>query len=416
MKKKNNNLVIGCDYDGVLSDMIGYYSKVGKKFFKKDIVNKDAYSLRLLFDVSKKDEMRFGFKYFFDYSKNADLMNGVDKVLISNKKKGDTLHAITARKFVTSDDYVGNKSKALVRDYAMSHGIEFDSFEFCSEEFSPRDKYLACSKLHVDVMYEDMSENAMYLAQRGICVALIDAPYNKGIKHKNIRRCKNFDEVSKYTEEIRSQKNSSNTKKVEVENLDKRIKLFKRLYKPLLFLTMTPIFTRVHGRENVPYQDGFIIASNHLASSDQYKIGYAVGKRYITGYASTTIENTLRGRIFKKCGSAIFIDRTSSKSREMGKDEFDKRVVNNYTTLVFPEGSRKNHYKETRDLEMLPFKMGAVSSSSKSGAPILPIAMVKKGLITNVYVGELMYIDKSKRLEDENKRLENIVLDMIRRS
>jgi len=69
--------------------------------------------------------------------------------------------------------------------------LNFSSIQYCSEKFSLRDKLLACKKLHVDVMIEDKTDVAMYLAENDVKVIMIDTPNNKGVRHNNIIKVHN---------------------------------------------------------------------------------------------------------------------------------------------------------------------------------------------------------------------------------
>ena len=62
---------------------------------------------------------------------------------------------------------------------------------------------------------------------------------------------------------------------------------------------------KVFNRNKIPYQDGFIIASNHCDSTDQYKLGIAIGNRPFVGFAAKEIKNTFRGKLFDFTGVTI---------------------------------------------------------------------------------------------------------------
>ena len=173
---------------------------------------------------------------------------------------------------------------------------------------------------------------------------------------------------------------------------------------------------KVKGKNNIPYQDGFIIASNHLNSYDQYLISYGIGNRHFSGFAASTIENTFRGKLFKYIEGSVFIDRDSFESKKNGEEQLSARIAQNNIALIFPEGTRKNKTEEGKLKEQLPFKLGVVSMAQKTGAPILPTSIYYGEKNNYVRFGELFYVAKTDDLTQKNKELEKIILTMTRES
>lgn len=437
------NIVIGCDYDGTLNDLFLFYKNYGEKLYKKDIVDPSKYGLRGMFDISKKEENKFGVLYFLKYCKSLEIRPGAREVLERQRNGGAKIHAITARKFATNKGFLGNYMRKLVIRYASANSLIFDSFEFSSEKFAKRDKYAACKKLNVDIMIDDLPEVAYFLADKGIQVALIDTPYNQTVKHKNITRCFNFEDVNKIIDKVKEnlRPENENFEVIDSESLNrfkkselkeyyedykdnlklevvnkKKLELGKKRYNilfPLISIfTLRFLLVKVKNKENIPFQDGLIIISNHLDSFDQFSIAYALEKKYITGYAASTIKNTIRGRLANYSNSAIFVDRKNSTSRKIAKKEFDKRVISGYNALVFPEGTRKNKYKKYEGKELLEFKLGAFSSAKITGAPILPIVIYKKSkksLKSTLIIGEIFYVEKEDDLKTTAKTCEKFI-------
>ena len=50
-------------------------------------------------------------------------------------------------------------------------------------------------KYGVEVMVDDRPEIVLYLAERGIPVLMVDAPYNKSVQHENVTRVHGWLEV-----------------------------------------------------------------------------------------------------------------------------------------------------------------------------------------------------------------------------
>lgn len=446
MKKK---LVIGCDFDGTLTDLFSFYKVYGQKAFNKEIVDKTKYGLEGMFDVTKKDVKKFGIQYFIKYCKDKNIREGASKILMDEKKQGSSIHAITARKFAVGNNIFNKYMRKLVKEYARFNGIEFDTYEFADETYTLRDKYAACNKLGVDIMIDDLPEVAMYLANKGIAVALIDTPYNKKVKHKNITRCHSFNDVEKVIEKVKKNlpnidenfkplssselsklknkelsnyylqyKENLKTEEINKQIFEKGKKRYNVLSSIINMLYLNRFFVKVKNKENVLYQDGVIVVSNHLDSKDQFLVAYALKGKYLTGYASSTIEHTLRAKLAKYTNSAIFVDRLDNDSKKKAKREFDKRLVSGYNSLVFPEGTRKNKYKETENKELLEFKLGAFSSAKITGAPVLPIAIYKKNNTSKkstIIIGEVFYVEKDEDLKLSAKKCEKIIKQMLRK-
>lgn len=439
-------LVIGVDADGVLTDLSAFNIREGKKYFKKEPINPNAYYTRDIFGVSKKQEDFYGLRGALNkYCKEEPPRNGAVDTINAFANKGVKFHEITARKFTTYNGILGKYYRKLFENWLNKYNFKFESIEYCSEKYSLRDKLMGCSKLKVDLMIEDKPDIAMFLANNGIKVLLFDAPYNKEISHNNIIRVKDWYEISDiinnelikdHKTEFRKlslsdkEKLNTNEKKeyyreyhrylksinINMDKINRGIKNFKLIYN-ISYLPVRAIFhPKVENKHNVPYQDGFIIASNHLSSNDQYIISYALGKKYYAGFAASTIENTFRGNLFKLTSGAVFIDRNDSVSKQKGEEELTLRLINGNNVLIFPEGTRKNKDKEGLQKEQLPFKMGTLSIAQKTGSPILPTSIYYGKNGNYVKFGDLFYVSELDDLIIKKEQLENKILEMTRKS
>ena len=439
---KKSEFVVGVDADGVLTDMYQFYLDEGQRFFKKPPVNPDAYGFVEMYNVTKTQKMIFGLSVLERYCKKAALRKNADVVINKLKDEGCEMHEITARMFTTFKGPFGGYYRHLFRKYLDTHKLMFDSIQFCSETDSPRDKYMACLKLDVDVMVEDKPEVALFLAEKGIKILLFDAPYNKDLKHENITRVYSWDECYDHINKMKKEKKPikdfeykssevvskmSNDEKIEyfssykyhIKNLvinTEAIKRDKRHFKLVYNLTRVPfkiIFrAKTYGKEYIPYQDGFIIASNHLNSYDQFYISNVLGNRQFYGFAAESVKGTIRGKLFELTGSAVFIDRNDSISKRNGEIELANKVVNDNIALIFPEGTRKNVYADKKDKLQLPFKFGTVAMAQKTGAAILPVSLHHGNHGSYIRFGDLFFVEKTDDLNTANKKLEEIISNM----
>ena len=435
------SLVIGVDADGVLTDMSKFNIREGIKVFKNRKINPDGYGPADIFGLTKREETMFGLKVFPKYITKEPPREGASEIIQRLNNAGDELHEITARKFAVLRNPLGAYVRYCFAKWLKKYKMSFKSIEYCSEDCTPRDKWIACSKLSVDVMIEDKPDVALYLAEQGVKVLLFSAPYNKEVQHENITRVYDWydvyneilaikekyveiEPVGKVSRDEREQMSDEEkvayykAHKKYIKNLDvdfEKMKRSAKKYKLAYSLVKLPASiiyrTKCEGLENVPYQDGIIMASNHLNSADQFYIGTAIGNRQFYGLAASTIKNTMRGKYFAFTEGAIFVDRNDPVSRQKSEEELTKIVVNGKTILIFPEGTRKNKTPEGREQIQLPFKLGTVSIAQKTGSPILPISLYY-GNKKYLKFGELLFVKPTDDLINANLELENRIKNM----
>lgn len=432
MKK---TLVIGVDADGVLVDMSGFYLREGRKFYKKPPVDENAYHSAEMFGVSKKQEFLFGLRVFTKYCRSEPPYPDCARVIQQLNAEGHELHEITARKMTTQRNVLGAYYRSLFEKWLKKNGMSFSSIEYCSETYACRDKLLACRKLKADFMIEDKPDVALYLAENGVNVLLYDAPYNRTISHANMQRVHDWPEIYKVismaelhaqaspnTPQERSLDDGSQTKGYGYRNrlpeqlIKENTRKFRLLYR-LTFLPFAILYhAKIYGKENIPFQDGLILASNHLDSRDQYYISQALGNRVFCGFAASTIQNTFRGRLAAMTGGAIFIDRNDRQSKKTGEMHMIQYLVSGISALIFPEGTRKNKDAAGRAEKQLPFKLGAVSIAQKTGTGILPISIFHSNLGTILRFGEIQYVRDGDDLLAANAKLEQTILQLTEMS
>ena len=170
-------------------------------------------------------------------------------------------------------------------------------------------------------------------------------------------------------------------------------------------------------RDKIPTDTPVLYVGNHRSYFDIIVLyRYAIGK---TGFIAK--------KEFKKvpvlshwisCLHGLFLDRSDIKAGLKVILEAIDHVKNDNTSyVIFPEGTR-NH-----EPEMLPFKEGSMKIATKSGCPIVPVAMTHMDDVlekhmpwirkTNVAIkfGDPIYTDKLSK--DELKFLGAHVRDII---
>lgn len=189
-------MVIGIDADGVLTDMAGFNFKYGEKFFGHGPVDPTGYKTRDIFGESKAREFFFGLRYFYEYCCRLAPRENAAEVCRSFDSAGHELYVITARKFSAMKSPLGSLSRKMFRSWILKNQLPIRDIMFCPEVNTPMQKLEYCRSISADIMIEDNSETAFYLAENGMKVLLFDAPYNRGTVHENITRVKSWGEIS----------------------------------------------------------------------------------------------------------------------------------------------------------------------------------------------------------------------------
>ncbi|MFV0250085.1 MAG: 1-acyl-sn-glycerol-3-phosphate acyltransferase [Bacilli bacterium] len=435
------NFVVGCDADGILTNLSSHNIREGKKVFKREPICPEKYSLEEQFDISNIPKFILyskAFKIYINYCKNEEPREFAPEVINELTDEGLDFHSITARKFATSNSKLGKLARKWFKEWLKKYNINFSSFQFCSEERSPEEKLLACKKLNVDVMIEDKPDVALFLTKNGIKVIMIDAPYNLNTNHENIRHVSDWIQVKTILKKMKQEKENKGKieflkkEKVELESLTNQKKIeyfnsyknylkninvnqdafkkgdkrFKLIYSSLKYPIKSFYKIDIFGKEKVPYQNGFIIASNHSNSTDQYRLGIALGNRPFVGYAAKEIEDSFRGKLFKVTGLGIFVDRNDLENKKESSELMSKYVAHDRIALIFPEGTRKNKTEEGKSRFQNRFKLGTVALAQKTGTGILPVATNAFGNDTVVRFGEFIFVNPIDDLEEVNKKLE----------
>lgn len=193
--------------------------------------------------------------------------------------------------------------------------------------------------------------------------------------------------------------------------------MFRDRFFGLLKIVGTPYLKikykiNVKGKTNIPKQNGFIIASNHINNDDQFIIAKALTGKTFSGLASTTIKKTFRGRLFSLLG-VVYVDRNNPDDRKRAKQELEEKLLNGENCLVFPEGTRKIKHPEYINEKLMPLKYGVVSMSQKTGALVLPIGLKYEGRVVTVNIGEVFSVLTEDDLTEANNRLRDRLIDLL---
>lgn len=162
---------------------------------------------------------------------------------------------------------------------------------------------------------------------------------------------------------------------------------------------------KVEGLENIPKDQPVLYVGNHRSYFD-----IIVLYRYVVGPTGFMAKKEFKSvpvlGQWITCLHGIFLDRKDIKAGLKAiLEAIDNVKTKGLSYSIFPEGTR-NHNKE-----MIPFKEGSMKIATKSGCPIIPVAMTHmddllenhmpwvKGAKVSIRFGEPIYTDKLDREE-----------------
>ena len=182
------------------------------------------------------------------------------------------------------------------------------------------------------------------------------------------------------------------------------------IIRPILRIIVLFMNPKIVNKENIPKKGGYIFAGTHTSYLDAFVVGSATIRPVHFLAKKELMDVKVLGSILRFIG-IIRVDRSTKNPKAV--NETLSALKNNQVICLFPEGT----ICKDKDKLILPFKYGAVSFAHKSGKPIIPFAIVNKpkffSFKTKLVIGKPFYV-KSNDLEKENKKLEEIVINLIK--
>lgn len=130
------------------------------------------------------------------------------------------------------------------------------------------------------------------------------------------------------------------------------------------------IIIDVHGQENIPDKDGFMLFPNHQGLFDVLAIMEACPRPF-----SVVMKKEVQNIPFLKqvfaCMKAYAIDRDDVKQAMQVIINVAREVKSGRNYLIFPEGTRTKNPNTVHE-----FKGGSFKSATKAKCPIVPIALI----------------------------------------
>lgn len=126
----------------------------------------------------------------------------------------------------------------------------------------------------------------------------------------------------------------------------------------------------VHGRENLPEQNGFIMFPNHqglfdvlaIIEANPHPFGVVIKKEAADIILVKQVIRLLRG---------LSMDRSDTRSALKLINQMTEEVKQGRNYLIFPEGTRSR-----KGNEILDFKAGTFKSAVNAKCPIVPVALI----------------------------------------
>lgn len=188
-----------------------------------------------------------------------------------------------------------------------------------------------------------------------------------------------------------------------------------KLLKPFVTIYYKVFFRpTIIGKENIPKSGPIILCGNHKHVHDQYNV-MIVTKRVIHYMAKDEYFKGPHAWFYKLAG-CISVDRTIKD--EKAKNTALEILRSGGAVGIFPEGTRNKTLGTPEEVDLLPFKFGAVSLAKKTNALIVPFGISgeytgKKGKLTT-RIGKPFSVSDME-LEDANNVLREKILKLMKK-
>lgn len=213
-----------------------------------------------------------------------------------------------------------------------------------------------------------------------------------------------------------------------IGKIDKRAKDYSSLrivqWGFRVILTLSGVKVTVKGKENIP-DEAVLFVGNHRSYFD-ILILYVQCKR-LTGFvAKDSMEKIPSLRVWMRYLYCLFLDRKDPRAGMKTILQAIEYVKQGVSICIFPEGTRN----DGEELTMLPFKEGSFKIATKTGCPIVPVAINNSAEIfeshmprvkkTHVVVEYLTPIDPKTLSKEEQKvvgaKCQKMIEDTIKKN
>ena len=364
---------IGFDADGVLFDIESFQlsDKIinyMKDKHNMDIINKNGYGIKEIFNCGEKIEkevwVKFGIEYSLFYKARPWIKETIDEL----RNDGNKVYIVTSKACTTEKNIKGAIMRNLFELGLKFNQIHVDGIEYCSVENSPKDKLEACRKRNIKIIIEDKKENIEFLSKylKVICVNTLN---NKDLREVDDNRATDgndiYFQIKKMMYELQNEKNiytsfemhenidfdlpkknifyneliqyykclPYNIQKIEkaefiIRNLSKFVAAyFNKKYNP-----------EIIGLENLPQKKGYIYACNHLQDKEMIFLLSQLRTKMQQWHpfiAKDEISEIIK--IVFHIMVSVFTEKSITKNKYTSTQELAKHIVNGYNVLLMSD-------------------------------------------------------------------------------
>lgn len=136
-----------------------------------------------------------------------------------------------------------------------------------------------------------------------------------------------------------------------------------------LLRIILPLFARIEieGSEKIPSSGKLVVAANHLGRLDAFLVFYTMPRDDIILIIAEKYRNHPLFAFLSRLVNGIFVDRFNPDIHAVR--EVLRRLNQGQALVIAPEGTR------SKTEALLPGQPGVVYFASKSGAPVVPVAV-----------------------------------------
>lgn len=175
----------------------------------------------------------------------------------------------------------------------------------------------------------------------------------------------------------------------------------------------------VRGEENIPRDHAALLVGNHRSIYDVIAT-YTLMTRP-TGYiAKDSMQKIPVFRVWMRDIGCLFLDRSDLKAGMRMILDAIQQVKAGQNVFIFPEGTRG---RSESDTDLLPFHEGSMRVATKTGCPVVPVAITNSAQIleahsprlksTHIIIEFLSPIDPKTLPKEEQKHLGARTHDLI---
>jgi len=169
----------------------------------------------------------------------------------------------------------------------------------------------------------------------------------------------------------------------------------------------------IKGKENIPQDTNFILASNHQTNLDHLFVPLPIKDRLEKTHFIGKMDNLLQFLLagwFYWLAETIPVNRKAKDKRKVLEKAIEA-LKKGQIIIIYPEGTRN------RKKNLLPGKTGAAELAIRSGVPIVPMGVIYKDhkpkkLPLRLNIGEPMYFKEELSYENLKEVTEKIMREI----